>query len=105
MNYNLMIILFSLGPLELLIILVGLPLYFLPSIVGLRKLNGVYIMFLNLFLGWTVLGWIGALIWAATSPKEALYTYICSKCGYKHSLDQQVKIHVCPQCKHESLYE
>jgi hypothetical protein len=40
--------------------------YFLPSIVGRHKTNAVAIFMLNLFLGWTFLGWIVALVWACT---------------------------------------
>ena len=41
-------------------------LYFLPSIiaVGLKQKNSFAIFVLNTFLGWTGLGWIGALVWA-----------------------------------------
>ena len=42
----------------------GLALYFLPSVVGDRKRNRWAIFTLNLLLGWTILGWIGALVWA-----------------------------------------
>ena len=42
--------------------------YMLPTfIAGARgHQNGIAIFFINLFLGWTVLGWIAALVWAAT---------------------------------------
>jgi Superinfection immunity protein len=30
--------------------------------------NLAAIVLLNLLLGWTVIGWVAALIWAATSP-------------------------------------
>ena len=43
---------------------VGIPLYFLPAIVGRKKQNARAIFVLNLLLGWTFLGWVGALIWA-----------------------------------------
>jgi hypothetical protein len=39
-------------------------LYFLPSIVGRNKRNVAAIFLLNLLVGWTVIGWIVALIWA-----------------------------------------
>lgn len=39
-------------------------LYFLPSIVGHEKKNADAILILNLFLGWTLIGWIVALVWA-----------------------------------------
>jgi len=43
--------------------------YFLPTIVaGVRgHHNRGAIALLNLFLGWTFLGWVAALVWAATN--------------------------------------
>lgn len=41
-------------------------LYFLPSIAGSKKRNAKAIFFLNLLLGWTIIGWVVALIWAVT---------------------------------------
>ena len=40
--------------------------YFLPSVIAFtrRKRNAKAILALNLFMGWTFLGWVGALIWA-----------------------------------------
>jgi hypothetical protein len=38
--------------------------YFIPSIVAHNKRNFGAIFVLNLFLGWTGIGWLGALIWA-----------------------------------------
>lgn len=40
--------------------------YFLPSIIGRRKVNSMAIFTLNLFLGWTFFGWVIALVWACT---------------------------------------
>lgn len=41
--------------------------YFLPSLIALirskRDLTAIFL--LNLFLGWSVIGWIVALVWAA----------------------------------------
>lgn len=41
--------------------------YFLPSIIALarNKRDILAIFLLNLFLGWSVIGWIVALVWAA----------------------------------------
>lgn len=41
-------------------------LYFLPSIIAFsnNRKNKVAIFVLNLFLGWTFFGWVGALVWA-----------------------------------------
>jgi predicted RNA-binding Zn-ribbon protein involved in translation (DUF1610 family) len=84
------------------LIILALLLYFVPSIVGWNKENATSIKLLNLLLGWTVIGWIVALIWAATSPRLADYLYTCPKCGYAHKLHQEVKLFVCPQCKTET---
>jgi len=47
-----------------------LALYFVPSIVGFARghHNKWAIFALNLLLGWTGLGWIGALVWSLTRP-------------------------------------
>ena len=44
--------------------------YFLPAIIAASRqhLNAGAILVLNLLLGWTVLGWIAALIWSLTNP-------------------------------------
>jgi hypothetical protein len=46
----------------------GLPLvmYFLPSLIALArsKRDLLSIFLLNLFLGWSVIGWVVALVWA-----------------------------------------
>jgi hypothetical protein len=51
--------------------LLGFPLlmYFLPSIIALArsKRDTLAIFLLNLFLGWSVIGWFVALVWAAKS--------------------------------------
>lgn len=49
--------------------LVVLVLFFLPTIVALRRdhHNRVPIALVNVLLGWTVLGWIVALVWAFTA--------------------------------------
>lgn len=44
--------------------------YFLPTLVSLKHRQQFAIFLLNLLLGWTVLGWIIALIWAATKPAK-----------------------------------
>jgi hypothetical protein len=44
-------------------------LYFLPSLeaLGKRKRNAAAIVALNLLLGWTLIGWIVALVWSLTN--------------------------------------
>ena len=50
----------------LAVLIVGLPIYFLPVIVAInkKKKQEVAIGVLNLFLGWTFIGWVVALVWA-----------------------------------------
>lgn len=45
----------------------GFVMYFLPSIIALArsKRDILAIFLLNFFLGWTLIGWIVALVWAA----------------------------------------
>lgn len=52
-----------------------LALYFLPSLIaGGRHLHErVPITMLNLFLGWTFIGWVVALIWAIVAPSPWAY--------------------------------
>jgi hypothetical protein len=45
-------------------------LYLLPAYVGRKKRNFNAIFVLNLLLGWTVLGWVIALVWACTVDSE-----------------------------------
>ncbi len=51
--------------------------HFLPTIIAaLRNSRHIVAIFLiNLFLGWTVIGWIVALIWACTSDPKLVYVY------------------------------
>ena len=51
--------------------LVGVGLYFLPIIVAAvkRKQNMLGIVLLNVLAGWTVIGWIIALVWAFSPDK------------------------------------
>ena len=40
--------------------------YFLPAIIAIsnNRKNKVAITVLNIFLGWTFIGWVGSLVWA-----------------------------------------
>lgn len=41
-------------------------LYLLPAWIGAKKRNNSAIFWLNLLLGWSVIGWVAALVWALT---------------------------------------
>jgi Superinfection immunity protein len=53
----------------LFLFLVSAAFYFIPTIVAFnrRKSNRNAILLLNIFLGWTFIGWIVALAWAFTN--------------------------------------
>ena len=53
------------------LILFAMVVYFLPIIVAfIRKNNNCLAIFiLNLFLGWTFVGWVIALVWACTNTQ------------------------------------
>lgn len=56
--------------LAIMLFALGLFVYFLPSIVASARdhHNAPAIVLLNVFLGWTLLGWVAALCWAVSSP-------------------------------------
>ncbi|MBK7037388.1 MAG: superinfection immunity protein [Bacteroidetes bacterium] len=54
---------------EFLLIIIVVAFYFLPSIMAYRKSFFGQVFLLNLLLGWTVLGWIIAIIWAVKVEK------------------------------------
>lgn len=55
---------------QTIIIILLIALYFLPSILGFKLRNAGSIIILNLLLGWTVIGWIVALIWSVSNEKK-----------------------------------
>ncbi len=44
-------------------------LYFLPALAGKHQLNANKIVWINLFFGWTIIGWIIALAMAMEKEK------------------------------------
>jgi hypothetical protein len=63
-------------------VVIGLPLYLAPSIVAFRRrrVNRFPIAILNITLGWTGWGWVGALLWAcfdkSCEPKHPIFVDI-----------------------------
>src|SRR6266567_3781940 len=66
---------------------VFLPLYFLPAFLARKKRHVVAIGVLNLLLGWTLIGWVGALVWALADEEQKpqvspqTSAVFCSACG------------------------
>lgn len=53
------------------LLIIGLVVYFLPWIIAYRRdhhqCNSIAL--LNLFLGWTFLGWVIALVWSVSAVR------------------------------------
>lgn len=61
------------NPFEFIIVVlcIGLPLYLLPTFVAVARKhrNKMAIAALNILLGWSVLGWVGSLVWSLSDQK------------------------------------
>jgi len=44
--------------------------YIIPTILGRKKRKSAAIAVLNIYLGWTVIGWIVALVWASLGDRD-----------------------------------
>ena len=51
------------------IIIIAIVIYFVPFLLAYNHKNVTAIFALNLFLGWTFIGWVAALVWALTNNK------------------------------------
>ena len=68
--------------------------YFLPSILAItRKQKSIVdIILLNTFLGWTIIGWFAALLWAMLKQKPPLDEFEKKKLlGEKSSIKRRNK--------------
>lgn len=56
---------------------ISLLLYFVPAIASITRdhRQKLPIILLNVLLGWTVVGWVGALIWACIEPAPPVVIY------------------------------
>jgi len=83
----------SVGGVEIFaVILVGAAVYLIPSIVARHKPHSRGVLLLNLFLGWTVVGWFAALIWAYAGASVRAR---CPEC--RERVDPAAN--VCPHCR------
>lgn len=78
-------------------------LYFLPTIIARDKLDVMGIFLVNLFFGWTVIGWFVALIWACSAGRYIPIRAVpvssgrfCSQCGTLSPSGA----HFCTACGH-----
>ncbi len=95
MNY---LTLMSLSWQHILILLIVFILpYFIPTFVAYnrKKSNTLGIFMLNLLLGWSLIGWITALVWALSNNESSQQIIINSanpKSDYS-PIDQLTKLH------------
>ena len=78
----------------IVVLVIVLSIYFLPSAVAGRnnpRSGAVYVI--NLFFGWTLLGWVIALAMAMSSPSLKR----CPKCAERVSQDALI----CRYCHHD----
>lgn len=68
--------------------------YFIPSLVAHGRVNFRAIFILNLFLGWSLIGWVIALVWALTKESNNSNT---------NQIISETK--VCPFCAEEIKIE
>jgi hypothetical protein len=55
-------------PIALIALGVAMLIYFLPTLFASGKQHWAGVFVVNLFLGWTLIGWVCALAWAVSSP-------------------------------------
>lgn len=81
---------------EIIVFLVGIFLYFIPSFLASDKKDSVWIFLFNLLLGWTVVCWFIALIWALTAgdqPAPVIHTHTTIKQN-QSAVDQIMKLSI-----------
>ena len=45
--------------------------YFVPSFVAMSRVRGAGAIVINVFLGWTMIGWVASLAWAVSLPPKS----------------------------------
>jgi len=79
-----------------ILVIILMIVYLLPTFVGLKKRNALSIFVLNLFLGWSLVGWVVALVWA-TAKEESLEAGQLKKCP-KCAEEVKVEAQICRFC-------
>ena len=91
---------------HLIFLALGIAFYFLPAIIARGKKDAMAIFWLNLLTGWSLIGWIVALVWALRQDSAPVVVQqqalpqssplLCSNCG-KYSLPDAI---YCQSCGH-----
>lgn len=53
-------------------------LYFVPAVIARKKHNASAVFMVNLFFGWTLIGWVIALVMAVSNPPTVVVQQIAS---------------------------
>jgi T4 superinfection immunity protein len=83
-----------------LILALAVVVYFLPSMIATHRTHPhrVGIFLLDLLMGWTVIGWVAALVWASIGePRKRGARVPCPHC--RESMDPLAS--VCPHCRRD----
>jgi hypothetical protein len=92
----------------LILIVIGFALYFLPSLVARSRdaANKSSVIVVNLFLGWTFLGWVVALAMAVAGTSEqrtpvpaGLRPMVCPRCNMQQNIPADDTTFTCWQCQ------
>ncbi|MEW7291479.1 superinfection immunity protein [Aquimarina sp. 2304DJ70-9] len=80
-----------------IMIIVGICFYFIPSIIALLRMkkNLVAIIALNFFLGWSLIGWVISLVWSLSSdskPTKIIVNQQPVKAPQEDSIDKLTKL-------------
>lgn len=99
-------LIFGQGTTELIIVVLILLLYFLPALIARNKEHFSGILLVNIFLGWTFLGWIGAMVWAVSDANKNAKTkpetgkkFRCKFCAFE-SYENHTFCPVCDKDDH-----
>lgn len=63
-----------------IIIALAIIIYFVPTFIAGGRSQWAAIFALNLLLGWTLLGWVAALVWALALPRPIIITASGTSC-------------------------
>jgi len=103
------LILLTIGEIFGILGLIGIVFYFLPTFIAFnrKKSNKISIFLLNLFLGWTFIGWIVALIWAVSSDPQQANIIVNQQMnnGYMPSKSDDSQTKKCPACAEDIKLE
>lgn len=79
----------------------GILCYFIPTIIAVstKRTKRDMIMLVNFLVGWTGIGWLGCLFWAAMAESDPLRSqFKCDECGRTITVEKEHKILFCQTC-------